>query len=520
MKGLKGKRQRKGVRLAALLLTLIMCLPAALPVCASETDDYYIAEKVCISMGNPGSKDGKIPDSMKELVSDDKIIDAFPQGVSYDAEEAVLTLNNFQDSDCRLDLNQMVEDEDDYVLTLNLIGDNKLLDIQADMYGEGRGWLLITGTGTLTVSSIQTEYLIVESGIINVVQQPDYFDYAGNFFNYAVFNFNFGDEENDLYLSSYRFLGGEFNVDCTSDLGGSARRVGMDVQSGNVEIRNAKVRIDLGNNDWLGLGVGWTGRKQNGGKLIIENGTLEIISADYQAYFYNLISEGDPLHYIVGKDGPEKEVTFKEAFEEQPFTDDITRYARVTDGKGYLMISSREEDMPVFLDVPEGAYFADAVKWAVDKGITNGTGMRQFNPNGTCTRGQVVTFLWRANGSPEPKTSENPFTDNKSGQYYYKAVLWAVENGITTGTSGTTFSPDAGCTRGQVATFLYRAQEMPAVGDADNPFEDVQANAYYYNAVLWAVKNNITKGISPTQFRPDSTCTRGQIVTFLYRAMA
>ena len=171
-----------------------------------------------------------------------------------------------------------------------------------------------------------------------------------------------------------------------------------------------------------------------------------------------------------------------------------------------------------FIDVPAGSYYEDAVIWAVDKGITTGTSATTFEPNGICTRAQAVTFLWRAAGSPTPKTKVMPFADVKAGSYYYDAVLWAVENGITKGTSGTTFSPDATCSRAQIVTFLWRSQGVPAAG-AVNPFTDVAADAYYNSAVLWAVTNGITDGTSATTFSPAANCTRAQIVTFLWRAL-
>ena len=169
-----------------------------------------------------------------------------------------------------------------------------------------------------------------------------------------------------------------------------------------------------------------------------------------------------------------------------------------------------------FIDVPAGSYYEDAVIWAVDKGITTGTSATTFEPNGICTRAQAVTFLWRAAGSPTPKTKVMPFADVKAGSYYYDAVLWAVENGITKGTSDTTFSPDATCSRSQIVTFLWRSQGVPAAG-AVNPFTDVAADAYYNTAVLWAAENGITGGTSATTFSPNNDCTRAQIVTFLYR---
>ncbi len=173
-----------------------------------------------------------------------------------------------------------------------------------------------------------------------------------------------------------------------------------------------------------------------------------------------------------------------------------------------------------FKDVKDSDYFAQPVFWAVENGVTNGLSANSFGPNANCTRGQIVTFLWRASGSPEPTKTDNPFNDVKSSDYFYKAVLWAVEKGITTGLSATSFGPNATCTRGQVATFLYRAQGQPEVKSNNNPFSDVKTSDYYCNAVLWAVENDVTQGMGGGKFAPNASCTRGQIVTFLYRAIA
>ena len=181
-----------------------------------------------------------------------------------------------------------------------------------------------------------------------------------------------------------------------------------------------------------------------------------------------------------------------------------------------------EKDAPIskhpFLDVPAGAYYEDAVVWAVGKGITSGTNATTFDPNGTCTRAQAVTFLWRAAGSPTPKTKLMPFPDVPVGSYYWNAVLWAIEQGITEGTSYLTFSPNDSCTRAQIVTFLWRAKGNPAVS-GNAPFTDVPPDAYYAAAVTWAEKNGITGGIGNGLFGSNNTCTRAQIVTFLYRAM-
>ena len=172
-----------------------------------------------------------------------------------------------------------------------------------------------------------------------------------------------------------------------------------------------------------------------------------------------------------------------------------------------------------FEDVLLGQYYYDAVAWAAKSKITAGVTATMFAPDKTCTRAEIVSFLWRAAGSPEPKSASNPFTDVDSSAYYYKAVMWAVEKGITAGTSETTFSPDKTCTRAEAMAFLHRSEGSPAASGVGS-FTDVPADAYYTNAVAWAVKSEITAGTSETTFSPDKTCTRAEIVTFLYRDMA
>ena len=172
-----------------------------------------------------------------------------------------------------------------------------------------------------------------------------------------------------------------------------------------------------------------------------------------------------------------------------------------------------------FVDVPNDSFCIDPVLWAVEEGITTGTSATTFDPNGKCARAIVVTFLWRAAGSPEPETANNPFTDVKESDFYYKAVLWAVEEGITTGTSATTFSPTELCNRATVVTFLYRAMGSPAVNSTENPFSDVKVDSWYGPAVLWAVENGITNGMGDGTFGVGATCTRAQVVTFLYRTL-
>ncbi len=193
-------------------------------------------------------------------------------------------------------------------------------------------------------------------------------------------------------------------------------------------------------------------------------------------------------------------------------TDYKTYYSKI-----FIRIPDEMKDPLPFTDVAKESYYYDAVRWAVDNAVTAGTSETTFSPEDTCTRGQVVTFLWRAAGSPEPASSTNPFTDVTTEDYFQKAVLWAVEKNITNGMTETTFEPASPCTRGQVVTFLHRFEEKPASEIATNPFTDVASDAYYYNAVMWAVERNITKGMTETTFEPDLSCTRAQIVTFLYR---
>lgn len=170
-----------------------------------------------------------------------------------------------------------------------------------------------------------------------------------------------------------------------------------------------------------------------------------------------------------------------------------------------------------FVDVPAGAWYADAVTWAVAGGITNGIDATHFWPEQVCSRAQAVTFLWRAMGAPEPAVAANPFVDVAEGQYYYKAVLWALENGITSGVDAAHFQPDEPCTRAQIITFLWRAAKA-GTGSAAAPFEDVAAGTYYAEAVAWAYANGIAGGVDATHFAPEQSCTRAQMVTFLHRA--
>ena len=224
--------------------------------------------------------------------------------------------------------------------------------------------------------------------------------------------------------------------------------------------------------------------------------------------------EGYELDELIVTDADGDEITVRDRGNGR-YTFTMPR-GRVTVEATFVEIAEEPETLP-FVDVPTGAYYYDAVAWAVENDITTGTSATTFGPDIICTRAQMVPFLWRAAGSPEPESTVNPFTDVSAGAYYYDAVLWAVEQGITNGTSASTFSPDATVTRGQTVTFLWRYDGSTAVSGSS--FVDVAADAYYADAVTWAASEGVTTGTSATTFSPDNDCTRAQIVTFLYRYM-
>ncbi len=203
-------------------------------------------------------------------------------------------------------------------------------------------------------------------------------------------------------------------------------------------------------------------------------------------------------------------VTHQDPWEEAP----------VTEKRNYVRVELLAPEQPAnpFADVTEGQYYYDPVLWAVKEGITSGVDDTHFEPGGDATRAQIVTFLWRAAGMPEPKAAENPFADVSDNAYYAKAVLWAAENGITVGVDKTHFAPGQVCSRSEFVTFLYRYQGSPKVS-GKNPFADVSKESFYYDAVLWASETGVTKGTDATHFSPAQRCTRGETVTFLYRAI-
>ena len=243
-----------------------------------------------------------------------------------------------------------------------------------------------------------------------------------------------------------------------------------------------------------------------------------ILDLDIGGFVFRFPSISDRELFLAWKDG--QLLTVTDAYDQGLLTDgDISELYRAFGGNkpGY------DDQASYFIDVLDPTkYYYDAVYWAYNSEprIVFGMDMNYFGPDGACTRGHVVTFLWRAAGCPEPENAETPFKDLKKGAFYEKAVAWAVENNITNGLSSEKFGPDATCTRGQIVTFLWRAAGCPEPKNTETPFKDLKKDAFYEKAVAWAVGNEITNGLKPTVFEPDGTCTRGQVVTFLYRDLA
>ena len=232
-------------------------------------------------------------------------------------------------------------------------------------------------------------------------------------------------------------------------------------------------------------------------------------------YYYNLDSTWDA--------GVTSYNYFLRSNENFPNHDRSEEYLTEEFNRNYVMSTQDytppepDPDCP-FVDVTKDDYFYDAVLWAYNNNITTGVDATHFAPFASCNRAQSVTFLWRAYGQPEPSYTEIPFVDVKSSEYYYKAVLWAYENGITSGKSSTHFEPNDTVTRKEFLTFLWRSENKPEPETTDNPFVDVPADEYYTKAVLWAYEKGITSGTDATHFSPDENCLRGQVVTFLYRS--
>lgn len=267
--------------------------------------------------------------------------------------------------------------------------------------------------------------------------------------------------------------------------------------------------------------IGWYKASSPGGGGVGGGGVVSTVTLSFET------NGGSSIEKITKESGTTVDLaaykptragyTFAGWFSDKALTQAVTSVKLTANTTVYAKWTQGGTTQNPFVDVKDDAYYYDAVLWAVEQKITSGTSATTFSPEASCTRAQMVTFLWRAAGSPKVENGKNPFTDVKADAYYYDAVLWAVEQKITSGTSATTFSPDATVTRGQTVTFLYRNAGSPDV-TGTMPFADVEADAYYAKAVLWAVEQKITTGTSETTFSPASDCTRGQIVTFLYRA--
>ena len=298
----------------------------------------------------------------------------------------------------------------------------------------------------------------------------------------------------------------------------------------NPTVRNTANGIQFEVTGLSPISVGWTAPRSTGGggggsssyNVSVDSGRNGSVSVSPKS-----AKKGDTVTITVkpdkGYEVDEIIVTDSKGNELKLTKKSDTRYTftmpsgKVTVEASFAKIADAPDKDLAFVDVPANAYYADAVAWAVENGITSGTSDTTFSPNAACTRAQMMTFLWRAAGSPKA-AGNNPFTDLDASAYYYDAVLWAVSEGITSGTSATTFSPDATVTRGQTVTFLYRANGSPT--SSGNSFADVAHDAYYANAVAWAVSEGITSGTGNNAFSPDADCTRAQIVTFMYRNMA
>lgn len=296
--------------------------------------------------------------------------------------------------------------------------------------------------------------------------------------------------------------------------------------AGNIALANTQGKVLTGY-DFIEVwnfanGLGLT--KKAGGTMCVLDTSGKTIQS-VKGCTQGMLSGG--MAYVLNPDGSESHIFDKNGKDVKPmeydgsFGNDTYTWLR-KDGVWHIYrVGDLGNTVGGFSDVYEDDYYADPVVWAVENGITDGLGNGKFGPGQSCTRGQIVTFLWRAAGEPEPASTENPFADVKEGDYFYKPVLWAAENGITGGTGTNAdgqalFSPGSGCTRAQAVTFQWRAAGKPTPSTSST-FTDVPSGSYYADAVSWAVENKITDGVGGGKFAPNDKCTRGQIVTFLYR---
>ena len=417
-------------------------------------------------------------------------------GLSWNAQSLTLTMNNFVKKTYQFRI--FCDEWLGQPINLVLNGTSEICYIYS--YEP----IKISGGGTLSLGGFQVDDFEIVSGILNLKSEylKEYFyEYPADGVGSALFS-PYGDGTN-----LYKFSGGIVNISGDYD-------VGIDQYAGNIEIRNAQINIDIPKFGYWGMACGSDDEEGiSGGNLRIFDSRVFIRTniESYLIYCYDF-SAGRNLYYYSGKNKIQKAVApenFLVPDSEYPY---LSRNTYDFPDQNCLLIANEFQ----FADVADPAkYYYDPVYWAYSRGITTGTSPTTFSPDDKVTRGAIVTFLYRTAGEPDV-SDDMPFTDVKKGAYYEDAVKWAVELDITTGTSPTTFSPNEPCTRAQIVTFLYRFAYSPEVG-TKHPFKDVKPGAFYEKPVIWAVENNITTGTSATTFSPNETCNRAQAVTFLYR---
>ncbi len=484
--------------------------------------------------------------------------------VSYDPDTATLTLRDAElFSNCagymgshRSEENHLIYVVMNHDMNLVLLGENtcSFNPVMQNSYGYYQtgmymdcGTLTISGGGSLAVSTAPEADLTNDKAFLSALWANDMLLTDGTSLSIDI---------PDAPNASVRgiFYGGDLTIDdgsLTVNIGDTERVTGIDADTQVIEIRKGSLTVITGDSSSSSTSL-------FAGAVVMSGGTLTAIGGNNTAAIVldgdgkDIYTEGinitggtltaiGPLSALISGDLPiNVDENISVLVNEQPTVEGATEWDGVTplgddspykciimtDIKqvnevnyawldGLLPILGSQLQSP-FVDVTAVDYYYDAVNWAVDNGITTGTGRLSFSPDEPCTRAQAVTFLWRAAGSPAPKSNVTAFVDVDSSAYYAKAVAWAVETGVTNGTSATTFSPDESCTRAQIVTFLYRA--FGSATEAAVPFTDVASGAYYAPAVAWAAANGVTGGTTAATFSPAATCTRAQIVTFLYRA--
>lgn len=466
------------------------------------------------------------------LVTSDNKGDVLGDGtVKYDPSTGKLTLNNANiTKSIKTEINEngdvafgsiiIAEDAGDVNIVLK--GDNKISTVCSENGGTcmaivSTQKLTVSGSGSLTVSAkgMSSKTPVACTGIVGFN-----IDIKG-----GTINITSGDAKGDgnisagiLCYNTFSISGGTLkatagnsDVSVAVFVGGASSADSIDMEEltpGSFNMTGGKLTAAgkiTGNDTSCGILFYGTDFNVSGGTLVAQ-GDMAIIAGEDTPVIYKCPSG---CKVYAGDDSSAKAWD-----KETPF--DYFKYVKID-------FTKKTDDGNPFVDVKKGSYCYDPVLWAYKHSpqITAGMDATHFQPETGCTRAHIVTFLWRANGCPAPTTTKCPFKDVKKGSFYYDAVLWAVENGITTGVDKTHFKPNDTCTRGQAVTFLWRADGKPAPASTKCPFKDAKdKDAFYYDAMLWAVGKNITNGVDKTHFAPNNVCTRGQIVTFLYRDLA